>query len=48
MDCRLINPFCEKRTVRLEDLRHIPEVVDKGDWGCTEDLKSGYWQIKLH
>ena len=46
-DCRLLNDFVVKRKVKLDDLREIPHIVDKNDFGFTVDLKSGYWQVSL-
>ena len=46
-DCRLINSSCEKRSVQLEDLRYVPNLIEKDDFICCEDLKQGYWQVKL-
>ena len=46
-DCRLLNQFVTKRKVQLEDHREIAELVERGDYGFCEDLKSGYWQVRL-
>ena len=46
-DCRLLNELVFKRKVKLDDLREIPHIVDKNDFGFTVDLKSGYWQVPL-
>ena len=46
-DCRLLNELVVKRKVKLDDLREIPHIVDKNDYGFTVDLKSGYWQVPL-
>ena len=47
-DCRLLNKFVVKRKVQLEDHRMVPQLVQTGDWGFCEDLKSGYWQVPLN
>ena len=46
-DCRLLNELVFKRKIKLDDLREIPHIVDKNDYGFTVDLKSGYWQVPL-
>ena len=48
IDCRLLNPYLVKRQTRLEDLSLISTMVEEGDYMSTDDLKSGYWQIKLN
>ena len=48
VDCRLLNPFVQKRKIKLEDLSILPNLVSQGDYMSTDDLEKGYWQVKLN
>ena len=48
LDCsRLLNPLLSKATVRLEDLSYLPDIFQAGDFGATDDLEAGYWQVNF-
>ena len=44
---RGLNPFCERRGVKLEDLSHVARTVSKGDWMVCNDHDSGYWHVPV-
>ena len=48
VDCRLLNPYVEKRKIKLEDLRCVPSMVCKDGYMSTDDLEKGYWQVRLN
>ena len=48
IDCRLLNPYLIKRKTKLEDLSVVSSMVQQGDYMSTNDLKSGYWHIRLN
>ena len=48
IDCRLLNPYLIRRKTKLEDLSLVSSIIEKGDYMSTDDLKSGYWQIRLN
>ena len=48
VDCRLLNPFLQKRKVKLEDLNVVPNLVSEGDYMSTDDLEKVYWQVPLN
>ena len=43
-----MNPYLICRKTKLEDLSLVSSIVEKGDYMSTDDLKSGYWQIRLN
>ena len=45
---RHLNPYLEKRHVKLETLDDAELQVQKGDYQAVSDLDSGYWHILLH
>ena len=48
VDCRLLNPYVEKRKIKLEDLRCVPSMVCEDGYMSTDDLEKGYWQVRLN
>ena len=49
LDCsRGLNPWCEKRGIRLDDLSHITNTIQQGDYMVVNDLDSGYWHVPIH
>ena len=49
LDCsRGLNPWCEKRGIRLDDLSHITNTIQRGDYMVVNDLDSGYWHVPVH
>ena len=45
---RCLNPYLLKRSLRLTDLRDVPELVKEGDFLCADDLDSGYWHVGIN
>ena len=45
---RCLNPYLKKKSVRLSDLRDIPDLVEAEDFLCADDLDSGYWHLGVH
>ena len=45
---RCLNPYLIKRSLRLTDLRDVPELVKEGDFLCADDLDSGYWHVGIN
>ena len=45
---RHLNPFLRKRTIKLEDLSAMADLVQQDDFLSTDDLDSGYWHMPLH
>ena len=45
---RCLNPYLRRRSVRLQDLRDVPELVKEGDFMCADDLDSGYWHVGIN
>ena len=45
---RDVNPYCEKISIKLDDLSTVAQVVRKGDYMISNDLDSGYWHIGIH
>lgn len=45
---RCLNPYLMKKSVRLSDLRDIPDLVEEGNFMCANDLDSGYWHLGVH
>ena len=43
-----LNPYLEKRKMKLEDLTVMADLVKEGDFLSTDDLDSGYWHVPLH
>ena len=48
VDCRLLNPYLVKRKIKLENLSCVHAMVSKDDYMSTDDLKKGYWQVRLN
>ena len=48
VDCGLLNPFLQKRKVKLEDLNVVLNLVSEGDYMSTDDLEKRYWQVPLN
>ena len=44
---RALNPYLQDRTVRLQDLRDIPNVLNPGMFQACDDLDSGYWHLSI-
>ena len=48
VDCsRHINPFVQKRKVKLDSLCQFSLLVHQGDFVAVDDLDSGYWHVPL-
>ena len=45
---RYINAFVQKQRFKYEDSRTALSLIQKGDFMCTFDLKSGYHHIDIH
>jgi hypothetical protein len=45
---RGLNPYCTKRSIKLEDLTHVCHNLKKGDFMVCNDLDSGYWHVPIH
>ena len=45
---RCLNPFLLKRSIRLCDLRDVPDLIKEGDFLCADDLDSGYWHVGIN
>ena len=44
----VLNPYCLKREITLDDLTSIHKVVRQGDFMTVSDLDSGYWHVPIH
>ena len=47
-DARFLNLWIRDMPFTLETLKDVPRLVNKGDYMCTCDEKSGYDHINLH
>ena len=45
---RHVNPYCTKRSIKLEDLNTVAKLVKQGDFMVSNDLDSGYWHVPIH
>ena len=44
---RNLNPYCECRTIKLEDHAHVVNMVKPGDFLVVNDHDSGYWHVPV-
>ena len=44
---RGLNPWCKRRSIRLDDLGHVSNVLSQGDFMVCNDLDSGYWHLPV-
>ena len=45
---RGLNPYCTSRGIKLDDLTHVPHVVQQKDFMIVNDLDSGFWHVPVH
>ena len=48
INLRYVNAFLQKQRFKYEDSRTALSLIQKGDFMCTFDLKSGYHHIDIH
>ena len=42
IDLRTINKYCQKRSMKMETLRHLQQIARPGDHWVSFDLKDGF------
>ena len=44
---RGLNLWCKRRSIRLDDLGHVSNMLGQGDFMVCNDLNSGYWHLPV-
>ena len=42
-----LNPWCKKRSFKLDNLGHLSNVLARGDFMVCNDFDSGYWHLPV-
>jgi hypothetical protein len=48
IDLRTINSYCQKRSMKMETLRHLRFIAKPGDHWISFDLKDGFYALAIH